>query len=60
MLKFMVEFIHKDEKSKLPAYANLTDAGADIYVNNDLVVGPGEFGVIVPTGIAWQFLLAGS
>lgn len=55
-----VEFIHKDEKSKLPAYANLTDAGADIYVNNDLVVGPGEFGVIVPTGmkmaipVGWQ------
>ena len=55
-----VEFVHKDEKSKLPAYANLTDAGADIYVNNDLVVGPGEFGVIVPTGmkmaipVGWQ------
>lgn len=55
-----VEFIHKDEKSKLPAYAHLTDAGADIYVNNDLVVGPGEFGVIVPTGmkmaipVGWQ------
>lgn len=55
-----VEFIHKDEKSKLPTYANLTDAGADIYVNNDLVVGPGEFGVIVPTGmkmaipVGWQ------
>ena len=37
-----------------------TDAGADIYVNNDLVVGPGEFGVIVPTGmkvaipVGWQ------
>lgn len=56
----LVEFIHKDEKSKLPAYAHLTDAGADIYVNNDLVVGPGEFGVIVPTGmkmaipVGWQ------
>ena len=55
-----VEFVHKDEKSKLPAYANLTDAGADIYVNNDLVVGPGEFGAIVPTGmkmaipVGWQ------
>ena len=55
-----VEFVHKDEKSKLPAYANLTDAGADIDVNNDLVVGPGEFGVIVPTGmkmaipVGWQ------
>ena len=55
-----VVVVQKDEKSKLPAYANLTDAGADIYVNNDLVVGPGEFGVIVPTGmkmaipVGWQ------
>jgi hypothetical protein len=55
-----VEFIHKDEKSKLPAYANFTDAGADVFVNNDLVVGPGEFGLIVPTGmkmaipVGWQ------
>ena len=55
-----VEFLHKDEKSKLPAYAHLTDAGADIFVNNELIVAPGEFGVIVPTGmkmaipVGWQ------
>lgn len=55
-----VEFIHKDEKSKLPAYAHLTDAGADVFVNNELIVAPGEFGVIVPTGmkmaipVGWQ------
>lgn len=55
-----VEFLHKDEKSKLPAYAHLTDAGADVFVNNELIVAPGEFGVIVPTGmkmaipVGWQ------
>lgn len=55
-----VEFIHKDEKSKLPAYAHLTDAGADVFVNNDLAVAPGSFGIIVPTGmkmaipVGWQ------
>ena len=55
-----VEFVHKDEKSKLPAYANLTDAGADVFVNNELVIAPGSFGIIVPTGmkmaipVGWQ------
>ena len=55
-----VEFIHEDEESKLPAYAHLTDAGADVFVNNDLVVAPGSFGIIVPTGmkmaipVGWQ------
>ena len=58
--EIFVEFIHKDEKSKLPAYAHLTDAGADVFVNNELIVAPGEFGVIVPTGmkmaipVGWQ------
>ena len=55
-----VEFIHEDEKSQLPAYAHLTDAGADIFVNNDFIVEPGAMGVIVPTGlkmaipVGWQ------
>lgn len=55
-----VEFLHKDEKSKLPAYAHLTDAGADVFVNNDITVVPGCMGFIVPTGmkmaipVGWQ------
>lgn len=46
-----VEFIDKDEMSKLPAYAHLTDAGADIFVNTEMTIPAGAMGVIIPTGM---------
>lgn len=54
------EFLHKDEKSKLPHTHILKWMLAHVFVNNELIAAPGEFGVIVPTGMKWQFLLAGN
>ena len=49
--EIFVEVIAKDSELRLPAYANLTDAGADIYMHKGLVIGPKTMGTIVPTGL---------
>lgn len=42
------ELIHKE--AKLPTYAKIGDAGADIYAVEDITIHPGET-VVVPTGL---------
>ena len=40
-----------NENAKIPTYAHITDACADIYASEKIIVNPGET-VLVPTGIA--------
>jgi dUTP pyrophosphatase len=43
-----IEFCH--ENAKMPAYANLTDAGMDVYALEDITIAPGET-KLIPLGI---------
>ena len=43
-----IEYCRPD--AKMPTYANLTDAGMDIYLTEDVTIRPGET-VLIPTGI---------
>lgn len=43
-----IELCHED--AQIPTYANLTDAGMDIYALEDIVIKPGEI-KLVPTGL---------
>lgn len=45
-----VPFERVNEDAKMPTYAHLTDAGADIYANEDITIAAGET-VLIPTGI---------
>lgn len=54
-----IEFIHPD--AKLPTYANVGDAGMDVYALDDYMIKPGEtkiiplgFKVAIPTGYELQ------
>lgn len=47
VVKIPIE-ISKD--AKLPTYAHVTDAGADIYVTEDITIHPGET-KLIPTGV---------
>lgn len=44
-----VELCHPN--AKLPTYAHDTDWGADVYAVEDMVIQPGSYGVMVPTGL---------
>lgn len=48
IIQIPIEKCHDD--AKIPVYANLTDAGADLYAIEDIVINPGET-VLVPTGL---------
>lgn len=48
IIQIPIEKCHED--AKIPVYANLTDAGADLYAIEDIVINPGET-VLVPTGL---------
>lgn len=48
IIQIPIEKCHDD--AKIPVYANLTDAGADLYAIEDIVIAPGET-VLVPTGL---------
>ena len=48
IIQIPIEKCHED--AKIPVYANLTDAGADLYAIEDIVIAPGET-VLVPTGL---------
>lgn len=48
IIQIPIEKCHEDVK--IPVYANLTDAGADLYAIEDIVIAPGET-VLVPTGL---------
>ena len=48
-LTIKIELCHP--KAKIPTYAHDTDWGADIYAVEDMVIEPGSFGVMVPTGL---------
>lgn len=48
IVQIPIEKCHED--AKIPVYANLTDAGADLYAIEDIVIAPGET-VLVPTGL---------
>lgn len=48
IIQIPIEKCHDD--AKIPVYANLTDAGADLYAVEDIVINPGET-VLVPTGL---------
>ena len=48
IIQIPIEKCH--EGAKIPVYANLTDAGADLYAIEDIVIAPGET-VLVPTGL---------
>lgn len=48
IVQIPIEKCHED--AKIPVYANLTDAGADLYAIEDIVINPGET-VLVPTGL---------
>ena len=37
--------------SKIPIYANPTDAGADIFIDEDIEILPLTFGLLIPTGL---------
>ena len=41
-----------DENIKIPVYANLTDAGADISANEDIIIPAQSFGTLIHTGIS--------
>lgn len=47
-IKIPIQFIHKN--AKMPAYANPTDAGLDVYALEDITINPGET-KLVPLGI---------
>ena len=47
-IKIPIQFIHKN--AKMPAYANPTDAGLDIYALEDITINPGET-KLIPIGI---------
>lgn len=48
IIQIPIEKCHDD--AKIPVYANLTDAGADLYAVEDIIINPGET-VLVPTGL---------
>ncbi len=48
IIQIPIEKCHED--AKIPVYANLTDAGADLYAVEDIVIAPGET-VLIPTGL---------
>lgn len=48
IIQIPIEKCHDD--AKIPVYANLTDAGADLYAVEDIVINPGET-VLIPTGL---------
>lgn len=48
IIQIPIEKCHDD--AKIPVYANLTDAGADLYAIEDIVINPGET-VLIPTGL---------
>lgn len=48
IIQIPIEKCHND--AKIPVYANLTDAGADLYAVEDIIINPGET-VLVPTGL---------
>ena len=48
IIQIPIEKCHED--AKIPVYANLTDAGADLYAIEDIVIAPGET-VLIPTGL---------
>lgn len=48
-LNVAVELCHPN--AKLPTYAHNTDWGADVYAVEDMVIQPGSYGVMVPTGL---------
>ena len=48
IIQIPIEKCHDD--AKIPVYANLTDAGADLYAIEDIVINPGET-LLVPTGL---------
>ena len=48
IIQIPIEKCHDD--AKIPVYANLTDAGADLYAVEDIVIAPGET-VLIPTGL---------
>lgn len=47
-LEIPIELIHED--AKMPTYANMGDAGMDIYAIEDITINPGET-VLVKTGL---------
>ena len=48
IIQIPIEKCH--DNAKIPVYANLTDAGADLYAVEDIIINPGET-VLVPTGL---------
>lgn len=48
IIQIPIEKCHDD--AKIPVYANLTDAGADLYAVEDIIINPGET-ILVPTGL---------
>lgn len=48
IIQVPIEKCHED--AKIPVYANITDAGADLYAVEDIVINPGET-VLIPTGL---------
>jgi dUTP pyrophosphatase len=57
----IVHFQLVHPNAKLPTYAHETDAGADIYLPEDVVIYPNTFGTLVHTGLkvalpkGWEF-----
>jgi len=51
-MKIKIRKLSKD--AKIPSYANKTDAGMDIYSNEDLIIKPG-YRTLVKTGISIEF-----
>lgn len=47
-VRIPIEYCHPE--AKMPAYANPTDAGMDVYALEDITIAPGET-KIIPTGI---------
>lgn len=48
IIQVPIEKCHED--AKIPVYANITDAGADLYAVEDIIINPGET-VLIPTGL---------
>lgn len=48
VINIPIQLIHED--AKIPTYANITDAGLDIYALEDITIGPGET-KLIKTGL---------
>lgn len=48
VINIPIQLIHKE--AKIPTYANITDAGLDIYALEDITIGPGET-KLIKTGL---------